>query len=584
MKVVFPAGMQTPWRPRLVIAAALLACPPVCAAAGGPAPQNGPPDCTPYTITGQPTRPLGVSRLPVARVQPAAPAPYGGRPVDVPTFHNDNARTGWNNAETDLTPASLTARQLGLIATLSVDGAVQAQPLVISGFTLPDASVHDILLIATSNDSLYAFDARTYAVLWRRSLLAAGDATHIITAQKAADVGVGIQGNLYGVFSTPVIVRNNDGSARIYVVAHTETTTPAVAPATKPTISFHDYLHAVDLGTGLDLLAPTEITATGPKKPGHTFGFDPLRQQSRPGLAYADGSVYVAIGSRNNDAGSFKVSGWLLRYDSSLKLKNQFQTISTYHKPPTLDLGSVWMSGYAPAIDDADNVYFTTGNGDYEPALGNYGESLLKLSPTLTGPLGSFTPSNVTQLNINDGDLAAGGVMLIPAPSAGAAPLAVAIGKDPIIYAVNQAFGATPVSASYRIKPTIGQGVWGGGAYFNGPAGPTVFYQMDTDVLRSFTLSADGSTLTAAAVGTVKAAANGGVPVVSSNGAAGGLVWVAHRTATLVVEAYDAGALGAPIVAINTGVTTGGFASPTVANGRVYVGGVGAVAVLGLTK
>src|SRR5271168_1484769 len=33
--------------------------------------------------------------------------PYGGTPIDVTTYHYDLDRTGWNQTETDLTPATV---------------------------------------------------------------------------------------------------------------------------------------------------------------------------------------------------------------------------------------------------------------------------------------------------------------------------------------------------------------------------------------------------------------------------------------------------------------------------------------------
>ena len=95
---------------------------------------------------------------------------YSGTPVDVPTYHYDSARTGWNRSETDLTPATVASTRFGLLKTLGVDGDVLAQPLLISNFVMPDGSTHDILVVVTGHNSVYAFDAQTYAVLWQVNL------------------------------------------------------------------------------------------------------------------------------------------------------------------------------------------------------------------------------------------------------------------------------------------------------------------------------------------------------------------------------------------------------------------------------
>ena len=52
--------------------------------------------------------------------------------VNVTTYHNDNSRTGLNALETILTPANVNSAQFGKLFSVSVDGAVYAQPLYLS--------------------------------------------------------------------------------------------------------------------------------------------------------------------------------------------------------------------------------------------------------------------------------------------------------------------------------------------------------------------------------------------------------------------------------------------------------------------
>src|SRR5580704_2044037 len=85
--------------------------------------------------------------------------------VSVLTWHNDNARTGQNLQETILTPANVNSTTFGRLATLSVDGKVDAQPLYVPALTIPGRGVHNVLSAATENDSLYAFDADTFTQL-----------------------------------------------------------------------------------------------------------------------------------------------------------------------------------------------------------------------------------------------------------------------------------------------------------------------------------------------------------------------------------------------------------------------------------
>ena len=92
--------------------------------------------------------------------------------TNVLTWHNDNARTGQNLNETILTLANVNSASFGKLFVVSVDGLVDAQPLVVSTVSLPGQGTHDLLLVATEHASVYAFDAATGAPLWNVSLLA----------------------------------------------------------------------------------------------------------------------------------------------------------------------------------------------------------------------------------------------------------------------------------------------------------------------------------------------------------------------------------------------------------------------------
>ncbi len=533
----------------------------------------GVPNGRPQTLKPhRPAHAAPISRLPPAFPMAAAHAGlaslYGGAATDVTTYHYDDNRTGWNPTETDLTAATVASGRFGVLATLGVDGNVFAQPLLVSNFTMPDGATRDVLIIATGHDSVYAFDARSYAQLWKVSLGA---------PQSSNDVGCGDVQPEYGISSTPVIVRGGAGAATIYVVSATEPSS----------YEFHTHLHALDLGTGADLRPPTEITPTAQLQTGATLRFDPQNQWSRAGLAYRNGSIYVSIGS-HCDNNAYAISGWVLRYDGeSLALKNSFHTIQT---PRGYELASVWMTGFAPAIDAAGNLFVVTGNGDYSSKQMDYGESILKLGPNLnTPPLGRYVAPNYNALNSGDVDFGSGGVMLLPSLAGQTAPpVAIAMGKDPVMYMVRQAMTAAPVVQARRIS--YGSGVWGGPAYFDGPAGPTVFYQINGDVLRAFCAPAVAPSLKLAAQGTTGAGYGGSQPIVSSNGSAAGtgVVWLIRRSIPMELEAYAADTLGAPIFHSSIGGWSNAgdpnpFLTPMEANGRVYAPGYLSVTVFGLT-
>src|SRR5580698_2097496 len=73
------------------------------------------------------------------------------------TSQYDNARTGAYLNETILTPRNVNPQQFGKLFALKVDGDIYAQPLFLPGVQIPGKGKHDVLLIATEHDSVYAF-------------------------------------------------------------------------------------------------------------------------------------------------------------------------------------------------------------------------------------------------------------------------------------------------------------------------------------------------------------------------------------------------------------------------------------------
>src|SRR5258708_2932926 len=98
----------------------------------------------------------------------AAAAPAGS-PQDVLTYHGDNLRTGWLAAETQLTVSNVNASTFGLLNTVVLDGRVDAEPLYVSQQTILNKGVRNVVYVATENNSVYAIDADTAIILWRKN-------------------------------------------------------------------------------------------------------------------------------------------------------------------------------------------------------------------------------------------------------------------------------------------------------------------------------------------------------------------------------------------------------------------------------
>src|SRR5450631_2337383 len=149
--------------------------------------------------------------------------------------------SGANLTETTLNPSNVGPNTFGLLFTLPVDEKIFAQPLYVPNISIPNLGSHNVLYVATMNDTLYAFDADVGGTpLWSVNLASLFATTAPIWADFAIPPN-NPPGHL-GILSTPVI----DLSTHImYVVACTlENSTMAYR------------LHAIDITTGSEPYGP----------------------------------------------------------------------------------------------------------------------------------------------------------------------------------------------------------------------------------------------------------------------------------------------------------------------------------------
>src|SRR5579864_2493815 len=97
-----------------------------------------------------------------------APQAATSTPVSVTTYHYDNLRTGWNSNETVLTPGNVKSTTFGLLHSVTLDQQVDAQPLIVPGESITAGThqgIHDVVYVATENNTIYAIDASSGIVL-----------------------------------------------------------------------------------------------------------------------------------------------------------------------------------------------------------------------------------------------------------------------------------------------------------------------------------------------------------------------------------------------------------------------------------
>jgi len=239
-----------------------------------------------------------------------------------------------------------------------VDGFIYGQPLYVPQVTIAGVK-HNVVYVATENDSVYAFDAESNGgadanPLWQVTLLDAahGAGTGATPTDSGTDNTCTDLIPTIGVTSTPVI---DPSTGTMYVESKT-----------KESGNFFHRLHALDITNGAEKVSqPTTIT---------TSGFNSLMHTNRPGLLLLNGIVYVAYAS---DCDNQPYHGWIFAYDAATLSQK-----AVFNESPNGREGGFWMAGSGIAADLAANIYIASGNGDFDtghvPAV-DLGDSNLKL-------------------------------------------------------------------------------------------------------------------------------------------------------------------------------------------------------------
>lgn len=512
--------------------------------------------------------------------------------TNVPTYHYDSLRTGWDPTETVLTPARVGSGKFGPVGQVMLDEQVDAQPLVVSNVQIAGAA-HDVIYVATENNTIYAIDAQNGVVLGSHNYGAPVPMTALPQqcSNNSDNVGIG---------STPVI---DLATQTLYAITYTYV-------QTKPVFS----IHAIDITTLEDRIPPVVITGGGTLSPSdRTLAFNAANNRQRAGLVEMAGHIYAGFASWC-DLNSNVSRGWVLGWNAATlapvgtgRLENQLT-----HTPGNFFQTSVWMSGYGIA-SDGTSLYFSTGNSDpagksYNAAT-NLDESVVRLSADLATVQDYFTPQGGlfgwSNLDKTDLELSGAGVLLLPDQPGATPHLAVIAGKAGVpgtpgpMYLLNRDHlgGLGTTKATLGAYPS--EGCWCGQSYYTGADGVGRVVQsagFNVNVWKLHTEAIPRLVLESTSPALAGAQSPGFFTTVSSNGTKRdtAVIWAVERpsdihTLYVSLKAFDPQNGSKLIYSAVAGSwpfapTANANIVPVVANGKVLVASYKTLIAFGLTS
>jgi outer membrane protein assembly factor BamB len=344
------------------------------------------------------------------------------------TFGGDAQRTGWAKDEKLLTKDSL--KTFGLEWQLHLDNEPKelislTAPLVVED-VYTSKGVKDIVVVAGSSDNLYTIDADSGKLLWKKAFT---------VEAKPKQKPHWLCPN--GLNDTPVLQKERGGlgTMNVYVIAS------------------DGKLHVLNVINGEDRFPPTQFVPPFSKNWS---------------LNYRDGALYTAT---SQGCGGAKSGVW------AMDLKDPSHAVTMF---PSKN-GGLWGRA-GVAIGAEGNVFAETGDGDYDPAKGEYSDSIIEVSPHDAKLVDHYTPANFGWITKKDLDMGNMSPVVFPFKQW---ELVAAAGKEGVIYLMDAKSmgGADHHTPLYR-SPLLanedvnlaGRGFWGSFATWQDPQGVRWLY------------------------------------------------------------------------------------------------------------
>jgi hypothetical protein len=431
--------------------------------------------------------------------------------------------------------------------TAMMSGPTYAQPLFFEG----GPGGKDILIVATEQNEVSAFDAAGGAMVWRKTL---GP-----TSANGGGPGGCALGNIspLGITGTPVI----DAASRTLFV--------------NAMVSNKHQIFALSLDDGSTKTGwPVDVSSV---KAG-SRSFNSAAQNQRGALLILNGIVYVPYGGHYGDCGDYH--GWVV----GVPVDNPKAPLAWATRASA---GGIWAPG--GVASDGKSVWVATGNTMAAPSAslpsfsspGTWGdgEAILRLPPDLNFTAATkdyFTPQNWAALDGADNDVGGSGVVLFSVPGATPSDLAIALGKDGSAYLANRDnLGAMGGQVGSIVK-TSTEAIMQAAVAYNTPTGTFVAMRARGNGCPSgagaiTAMKVSAASPPAISVGWCAGGTSTGSPIVTTtDGTNESIVWYVAGTKLVGyngetgAEVFNGGAAGDAVSAAAK------WQTPIAAKGRIY--------------
>ncbi|HWY63311.1 MAG TPA: PQQ-binding-like beta-propeller repeat protein [Rhizomicrobium sp.] len=402
---------------------------------------------------------------------PASLAQSGSAPAarDWTSWGYDQERTGWNRGEAQLSKDNVSKLRLQWTAQLSTTPSdvvlsTLTAPVIVEGVNTGQGS-KNLALVLGADDTLFAVDADSGKPVWQKSF------PNSFTAQRAGSWLCPNTAN-----DTPAIDKQrglvffitSDGRLRALALADgAERMAPAdfVAPFARAwSLNLVDGIVYTTSGRGCgEVLDPNSAPAAAT-----------TTLAGRPGAGAPAGGAAPPAGAVPPDPGMI----------SAMDVRDLAHPVATHFFTSNGRPNGAW--GRGGVAKTPAGIITQTADGPYDPAAGQFGSSVLELSPQVARLLDSFTPANWKYVNAQDLDMGSGSLLTFAFQGR---TLAASIGKEAVLYLLDTAAlggGAPDHATPYLKSPQLGndaalgtepgQGMWGALATYQNPQGRRFLY------------------------------------------------------------------------------------------------------------